>query len=342
MSGVSHPSPPDPAIRAFVARSGLLAEPDTARFTPLTGGVSSDIWLVEEGDIRFCVKRALAKLKVAGDWQAPVDRNLYEAAWLRDAARLVPGTAPSVLAQDAEEGMFAMAYLGGGKMPLWKAELLAGRVDPECAALVGKRLVALHAAFARDPDAPTRFATDANFHALRLDPYLLATAVAHEDLRPHLEALVARTAATRHSVVHGDISPKNILLVPDGPVFLDAECAWFGDPAFDLAFCLNHLLLKGIAVPEASGKLIDSFARLTSGYLTGIDWESPSELEARAAALLPALLLARVDGKSPVEYITQDRDKQFVRELARPLVAAPPARLEMVSEAWARVFGERL
>ena len=83
-------------------------------------------------------------------------------------------------------------------------------------------------------------------------PYLLATARAHPDRAAALESLAETTARTKFTVVHGDVSPKNILIGPRGPVFIDAECAWFGDPAFDLAFCLNHLLLKCLWVPAAA------------------------------------------------------------------------------------------
>src|SRR5665213_3256422 len=106
--------------------------------------------------------------------------------------------------------------------------------------------------------------------------------------------------ATRLTLIHGDVSPKNILVGPAGPVFLDAECAWWGDPAFDLAFCLNHLLLKCLARPEALGALREAFRALATAYLRKVRWEAPTQTEARAARLLPALLLARADGRSPV------------------------------------------
>ncbi len=325
---------PDAAIRAFVGRSGLVSDAGCARFTALTGGVSSDIWLVEEEGRRFCVKRALAKLRVKADWRAPIERNAYEAAWLKDAARLAPGSAPRILAEDPGAGMFAMEYLPGESYRSWKADLLAGRVDVTVARGVGECLGAIHAAFAREPDAPERFATDANFHAIRLEPYLVATARAHPELSAPLLGLAERTAATRRAVVHGDVSPKNILVGPHGPVFLDAECAWFGDPAFDLAFCLNHLLLKCLAAPAAAPALLESFRVLASGYLAGVVWEDAGAVESRAATLLPGLLLARVDGKSPVEYVTVEADKEHVRRTARRLLLKPPARLCDVAEDW--------
>jgi aminoglycoside phosphotransferase (APT) family kinase protein len=142
---------------------------------------------------------------------------------------------------------------------------------------------------------------------------------------------VARTAATKACVVHGDVSPKNILAGPRGPVFLDAECAWYGDPAFDLAFCLNHLLLKCVWVPQASAGFLRCFNALSDAYLGASAFEG---VEARAASLLPALLLARVDGKSPVEYLTSNAQKEQVRSVARPLLEAPVSRLSEVAKAW--------
>jgi len=134
--------------------------------------------------------------------------------------------------------------------------------------------------------------------------------------------------------VHGDVSPKNILCGPSGPVFLDAECAWWGDPAFDLAFCLNHLLLKCLWTPLAVDGFLRCFDVLSAGYLRGVIWEPPDALEQRAAALLPGLLLARVDGKSPVEYVTSESQKDQVRRVARALLADPPVRLTPIRTAW--------
>ena len=119
-------------------------------------------------------------------------------------------------------------------------------------------------------------------------------------------------------------------------MFLDAECAWFGDPAFDLAFCLNHLLLKGAREGADRARTIVAFSSLANTYLAVVDWESATEIEARAAALLPALFLARVDGKSPVEYLTRESERAAVRRCAEPLVADPPLRLKDVADAWER------
>ena len=326
----------DSDLEAFLVESGLARAGEAQRWTPLSGGVSSDIWKVELPGRAICVKRALAKLRVAADWQAPPERNLYEWRWFRTVQAQFPGWIPEPLALDEKRRLLAMAYLSPGGHRLWKAELMAGRVEPAFAALVGARLGRIHAATAREPGLAAEFATDETFFALRLDAYLLAAARARPEVAGPIEALVARTAATRLALVHGDVSPKNILVGPQGPVFLDAETAWWGDPAFDLAFCLNHLLLKRLPAPARSDALKASFAALAGAYLAEVDWEPPAALEARAASLLPALLLARVDGKSPVEYVTEEAQKTLVRAAAVPLLLQPPMTLEAVGAAWDR------
>lgn len=325
-----------PEILAFLVRAGLLGPDDRPPAQALRGGVSSDIWRVDLQERPICVKRALAKLKVVADWRAPVDRNVYEVAWLEVARSVVPEAVPRVIAHDAAAGCFAMDYLDPAIHLLWKEALRRGEVDTRSVAQVGSRLVRIHAATAGDPAIAERFATDAIFHAIRLDPYLAATACAHPDLEPVLLDLLNATLNTKRALVHGDVSPKNILLGPAGPVFLDAECAWYGDPAFDLAFCLNHLLLKCLWTPAASARFLDAYSLLAATYLSGVKWEPPSKLEARAARLLPGLMLARVDGKSPVEYIVDDAQRRQVRHVARAFLQRPATKLEHIGSAWSR------
>jgi len=331
--GSASDSLPD-AVLAFLRAAGLVAPQARPRATALAGGVSSDIWRIELPSGPVCVKRALARLRVAQLWEVPIERNLYERRWMETASAIVPGIAPRVLAHD-DGGMFAMEYLEPANHPVWKAELHAGRCDPQFASQVGTRLARVHAATAGNASVAAQFATDASFHAIRLEPYLLATAARHADLAASLNALAARTAATRRALVHGDVSPKNILVGPQGPVLLDAECAWYGDPAFDIAFCLNHLLLKCLWTPRAATGFLACFDALADAYLDGVRWEPRAALEQRAASLLPGLLLARVDGKSPVEYLTREADRARVRSVARALLERPSARLAEVRGAWA-------
>jgi aminoglycoside phosphotransferase (APT) family kinase protein len=336
----ARPADPPPALEAqavmlaSLGRMGLVTAHQQVRLSPLAGGVSSDIYRADIPGRTVCIKRALPKLKVAADWRAPVERNRWEVEWMRVAAAIVPGAVPEVLGEDRATGSFAMAYLAPDDHPVWKAQLAQGRVDLATAARVGDTLGRIHAATADRPEIAARFPTDDIFFAIRLDPYLLATGRAHPDLAAKFEGLVESTAATKRALVHGDFSPKNILIGPAGPVILDAECAWYGDPAFDLAFVLNHLLLKGAWRPACRARYVEAFDELARAYFAHVAWEAPDALEARTARLLPGMLLARVDGKSPVEYLTERRDQDHVRAFARALLLAPVARLAAIAERW--------
>ncbi len=325
----------EPALTQFLLGQQLALPGERAVWTPLKGGVSSDIWRVDLPGRSLCVKRALPQLRVASEWLAPVSRNRYEWEWLLVAAGIAPHAVPQPLAHDPEQGLFAMSFLPEERYPLWKAQLLAGRVDVDTAERVGELLATLHNATASRADLAAAFDSGVNFHALRLDPYLLATGGRHPDLRPALQALVARTGSGRIALVHGDVSPKNILVGPGGPVLLDAECAWYGDPAFDIAFCLNHLLLKSVLLPQHAAALMSAFNALSGAYFEAARFEVPAQLEARAAALLPALALARIDGKSPVEYLVgRGTQQERVRDVARPLIARPVATIADIAARW--------
>ncbi|MBL8342384.1 MAG: phosphotransferase [Rubrivivax sp.] len=321
----------------------------------LAGGVSSDIWRVDTRRGALCVKRALSRLRVAADWRAPVERNLYEARWMQVAREAAPAAVPRVRGQHGALGVLVMDYLPPEAHTLWKDQLRRGIAQAPTAQAVGATLGRIHAHAARHRDTlAAQFDTDRIFFDIRLEPYLLATAARHADLAPALQALVRQTQEHKLSLVHGDVSPKNILVPalargarrpagcepgpePAGapPVLLDAECAWWGDPAFDLAFCLNHLLLKCLWVPPSRTGYLACFDALAAAYRPCVDWERPEALEARAARLLPGLLLARVDGKSPAEYLVEPWQHDHVRRVARQLLRQPEARLAAVRAAFA-------
>lgn len=318
-------------MHAFLIRSGLAQPGAPVQWTSLVGGVSSDIWMAELPDRKLCIKRALPKLKVEADWEAPVSRNAYEWEWMKFAASVTPDAVPAPLAQDLDAGLFAMEYLPPEQYPVWKNQLMAGQVDQGVAAAIGKTLAQLHKASRGNDVVAREFATDANFHALRLEPYLVATARRHPHLAVHLHKLVHVTANTHQALVHGDVSPKNILVGAKGPVILDAECAWYGDPAFDVAFFLNHLLLKCLVKPAARVEYLACFESFIKSYF---EQDYSETLEARAANLLPALLLARVDGKSPVEYITDEFSRDQVRGFSSTLLESPQSKLWDVAYLW--------
>jgi aminoglycoside phosphotransferase (APT) family kinase protein len=332
----ARPIPPEFAqalseLRLVGAHEPLLGE-------PLAGGVSSDIWRIDTARGPLCAKRALPQLRVAALWRAPIERNRYEARWMQVAHAAVPGSAPPLLGQHAALGVLVMGFLEPDTHPLWKQQLRDGVARVDTARAVGDTLGRIHAHAAARPELAAQFDSGAIFFDIRLEPYLLATAARHPAHADALRGLVAQTQAHACALVHGDVSPKNILVGAAGPVLLDAECACWGDPAFDLAFVLNHLLLKCLWTPAARDGFVHGFAALAASYLARVHWEPPAALEQRAAALLPGLLLARVDGKSPVEYLTDDAQRDVVRRVAGALLHDVPARLHQVSDVWRRAL----
>ena len=322
-------------IRRALVNLRIVGANQLVALAPLSGGVSSDIYRADLPQGVVCVKRALAQLKVQADWQVPVERNRYEVEWLRVAAEVVPHAVPKLLGEDRASGTFAMAYLEPDAYPVWKALLMEGRTDAAAAREVGDVFGRIHAATADRADIAARFATDALFHAIRLDPYLVTAAHAHPDVAEALFNLVRITASTKRALVHGDASPKNILMGPQGPVILDAECAWYGDPAFDVAFLLNHLVLKSALYPQRSAAHRAMSGALVEGYRAHVHWEPWEKLETRIARLLPGLMLARVDGKSPVEYLVGNPGSEVVRTFARGCLMRSVTSLDDVLDAFA-------
>jgi aminoglycoside phosphotransferase (APT) family kinase protein len=321
-------------LKATLRCMGLIGKDESCAVRALPGGVSCDVFAVETDGRRFCVKRALAKLRVAADWRAPPDRSHAEVAWMRLVAGIDPKWVPQILGEDRARHLFAMQYFPPETTPVWKSLLATGKTDAGFAARIGETVARIHAATAGREEIARAFANQAQFHALRLDAYLLHTAAKHPDVAETLRALAKSVANARIALMHGDMSPKNILCGPDGPVFLDAETCCYGDPAFDLAFCLNHLLLKAVWHPKHATDYAASFVALKDAYFAKADWEERAGLERRTAGLLSAFLLARIDGKSPVEYITSERDKAFVRTLAKEFLNDRRKTLDGMLARW--------
>jgi len=323
-------------LHAALDRMGLGGPSADRVFTPLVGGVSSLIVRVDTAEERFCMKQALSQLRVAAVWHAPVARNAAEVDWIRLVSALEASWVPEVLGHDRVSQSFAMQYLPHDQYPVWKLQLRDGVVDPSVAEAVGSRLGQIHDATANRAALAEQFAHQDQFYALRLEPYFVEAGRRHPTLQPALQALVERTYSMRRALVHGDVSPKNILVGPRGPVFLDAECAVYGDPAFDIAFCLNHLLLKSVWRPAFRSLYLKSFTQLLNAYTPWVSWEPSADLAARVAELLAAMLLARVDGKSPVEYLTVPDDQEQVRRFAVSHIQRPSSSPQDLLDDWSR------
>ena len=211
-------------------RMGLLKAGEAARLTPLTGGVVFGHLARRSRRATLPRQACAAKAQGRGLVGGAGRDDAAEAAYMRAVARWLPHAVPAILGEDAQAGWFAMDYLAPEDHPLWKAQLLAGIVEVDFAAAVGRDLAIIHSRSADDSNIPAAFVNDDTLEAIRIEPDLRTTGRAHPQLAARFDALALTTLTTKRALVHGDISPKNILQGPDGPVFLDAERAWFGDP----------------------------------------------------------------------------------------------------------------
>ncbi|GAA6208667.1 aminoglycoside phosphotransferase family protein [Cognatishimia sp. WU-CL00825] len=307
---------------------------------PLTGGVASDIARVEAGGRSYAIKFALPKLRVAADWHAPVHRNAAEYAWLKVVAELQPDSALALYGRSEKQHGFVMEFLTGDDVYLWKAALLNAlpkRGEPEA---VGALLGQVHAASSGPNFDAAPFHNQDDFYALRIEPYLVHTKTIHPGLSLILDEMADMLYQSNQVLVHGDVSPKNILFRAKGPVLLDAECATMGDASFDPSFCLNHLFLKAIHLPKSCNQLLKSVAEFWTAYQEHVNWEPATNLEARVCKLLPALMLGRVDGKSPVEYLN-DPQRAFVRIAATHLLSTPATSVPEFVERLKQIMKEQ-
>ena len=290
---------------------------DPARYA----GVSGDLSFVDGPDGPIVVKRALPKLKVAADWFASPERSAVEASCLQVLAEVLGQDAvPRVLWVDHAAHAFAMERLPDRFIP-WKARLLACDVDPRTAEKAGRLLGQLHTRTRNRPELAAQFQDLTHLQTLRIRPYHERVAERRPDLAGAIHSVVERMLANRQCLVHGDYSPKNLLTDGGDVVILDCEVAHWGDPRFDIAFCLCHLLLKIVH----SRSCVDEIVQSADAYLTAYDTEGLKVLDAELSRATGCLILARVIGDSPVDYLDSAELKAAALHLGESLLAAPVA-----------------
>jgi 5-methylthioribose kinase len=328
----------------------LAGEPIAVR--ELAGGVSNVVLLVElaaRGE-RFVLKQARDRLRVKEEWLCPIERIWREVETLRVCGKLLTPLriadcglrieVPDVLWEDRENYCFAMTA-APPEHKTWKELLLAGDLaaSAQIAAACGRMLGAIHAGSWGDAQIAAEFDDRTFFDLLRIDPYYRHVAKVHPDIAPQLQRLIDSVWSHRQCLVHGDFSPKNLLVWNDRVMLIDCEVGHYGDPAFDLGFFLTHLILKAIW----AGTKRDDYLRRPAGFWTSYRARMAAkvaeplidDLERRAMWNLAGCMLARVDGKSPVEYLSEAQ-RDAVRGLSQRWIEQPPATLE---EAAAQLAG---
>jgi 5-methylthioribose kinase len=319
------------ACEHLLAR-GLVAAGTELEAELLPGGVSADVVAVTGPGLDVVVKRALPQFKTAVEWIVDVDRAVTEGHALQLVGTLTPALVPKVLDVDADQATLVLERAPVGWRD-WKSMLLGSEIDPAVGRKLGEALAVWHAETARRLDDLDEFADAALFVQQRIDPFHHYFLRSHPDLAPQVDAVVTGLLTRRTCLVHGDFSPKNVLVGEGGLWVLDWEIAHLGNPVFDLAFVTAHLALKSVHRSEDAARYGEVVRELLGAYRVGdrVPESPPAELVANVGCLL----LARVDGKSkePAAYLTEPQREQ-VRALGVGLLREP---VQDALDVWERI-----
>lgn len=321
----------DTILNELVA-AGVISGRQT-KYRELHGGVSSSIYLVEEAECKVVVKQALARLRVKDIWQVDVSRNRVEQQFIQLVSSFLPQTMPRILYCSENQNYFVMEYLDGYQD--WKSQLLAGKASPDLAREAGRIIGTLHHHTWGDRALAERFDTFKNFHALRVDPYLLTTASRHPALAEKFHSETMRLKRSRKCLIHGDYSPKNIMIGRNKMKLLDCEVACYGEPTFDMAFLLNHFFLKALFHSGKHRPFLELVPLAWNSYMSCFD-SFEQNAEQHTSRLLLMLLLARVDGKSPVEYIEDETRRGAIRSFVYEQLTQETFFLNEICTLWQR------
>ena len=322
------------SLLAYLRANGHIGAMENPKLECLSGGVSNRTVLVRrEGGDNFVLKQALEKLRVAVDWRSDPCRSEREALGLKWLERLVPeGTVPRLLFEDSENHLIAMQAVPEPHRN-WKSVLLSGEIDNNLVIEFGSLLGAIHsrALESKEVLAPA-FEDRSYFQSLRLEPYYDFAASQNPVALPFLQDLINRTETIRETLVHGDYSPKNVLVCGGKLVLLDHEVIHWGDPAFDLGFSITHFLGKANHCAPVRAKFLSSTKAYWESYQKSAGGDAGlSGFERRVVQHTLACLLARVDGRSPLEYLT-DSECQRQRTIALHLMKQPPESVNELLE----------
>lgn len=317
---------PEELLRYLRAASHIGPE-ETPRLTVLRGGVSNRTVLVERANgSAWVIKQSLAQLRVATEWFSDLARVHREAAGLRWLGRMIPGSVPDFIFEDHDQHVLAMSAVPQPHVN-WKDSLLAGQLEEAQVAQFAQLLARIHqlGSVHLDEVAAT-FADRSSLESLRLEPYYHYTAEQVPPAADLLHALIEETRATRLTLVHGDYSPKNVLLRKRQLILVDHEIMHFGDPALDIGFALSHLLSKAHHLAAQRERFAAASLLFWREYQRHNPAMADVVLQERAVRHGMACVLARAAGRSPLEYLDESARAHQV-EAVLPLFAQTPSSM---------------
>jgi len=296
------------SVVTYLSQRGLLTGDATVE--TLTGGVSCVVLAVSNTDVDLVVKQALPELKTKAKWVADQRRAIVEADAMQVYHSITPESVPELIDCDAAEFTLTMSRLPRS-CTNWKIDMLEGRIYPEMGAKLGKVLAAWHNAAAESDEIKAKFMEDSLFEQLRVAPFYRAVLDKNPDLQQVISNLIDEITTVKKTLVHGDFSPKNIMATTDHrPIVLDFEVAHIGNPVFDLAFLLAHLLCKVIHAPQESQKqlLVETAKQFLASYAEISNLKVAESVPHHIALIA----LARVEGISPVNYLDAPAQQRLV------------------------------
>jgi len=294
-------------VIAYLIEKQIISASDQAEVEVLTGGVSNVVLAITTKNQKMVLKQALAELMVAQKWEADQRRAIVEANAIALFHKLSPDQVPNLVFLDPERFILILDRVPVGST-VWKSDLLDGVINPDIAEVLGRTLAQWHNFGEKDKEARMQFMEDSLFEQLRIDPFYRFVAAKNEALKPVITKLINEIEGDKTTIVHGDFSPKNIMVAMNDEIYiLDFEVAHVGNPVFDLAFLIAHLVCKFFRTDDRlHAKLL---ANTASSFVKEYEKIRPiSPSVAKHAALIA---LARVEGKSPVNYLSVEQQRKL-------------------------------
>jgi 5-methylthioribose kinase len=300
-------------VLEYLRRLGWISSAP-AQAESLSGGVSNQVLRITTPERRFVLKQSRPQLRTREDWFSDLDRIWREQEVMQALHPYLPEVVPEVLHVDRDNYVYAMSH-APIEATVWKAELLADKIDLELAARVGDVLGRMHRVSIDD----VRFRAFRDrrvFVQLRIDPFYCKVQERRPEVAPAISALIERMLTVDEALCHGDYTPKNMLIHAPGFTLVDYETAHFGDPTMDLGLFMAHLVLKALRAPAQARRFFALMAAFWRGYVPHVE-DRASAYEPLAIRHCGACLLARVDGTSPVDYLQNIENRELIRHLAR-------------------------
>jgi 5-methylthioribose kinase len=328
------------ALTCYLQQQGWIEAQEQPAMQTLAGGVSNRAVLLQRrSGEAWVLKQALTKLRVASDWFSSPERIHREAQGLRWLPALAPiGTITPLIFEDHEQHVLAMQAVHQPHSN-WKTLLLKGEVVQDHIEQFGRLIGTIHRHASEQHNEITAVFGDTTFfESLRVEPYYTFTTTQVPAATNFIHALVEETRAQRLTLVHGDYSPKNVLIYEGRLILLDHEVIHFGDPAFDLGFSLTHLLSKAHHLPQQRQMFATAAQTYWDTYrqtVNGVSWVD--HLEGRVARHTLACLLARVAGRSPLEYLTDEERTRQQRVVLSMMEQEPKSVSELIDDFQERI-----